>query len=273
MKNIRLLALDLDGTALRSDNTLSKNVKCAIERAADSGITVVAASGRPYGAMPAEILNMPAVSFFIASNGAAVHDRSGAKIYSRLLKEHDVTAILELTEAYDLIWEAFSEGETCTDSRYYNNPEGYGCSKAYVDYVRSSRGCSDNMRQYIYDNRKSLDSVEFVCTDETLRSRLRNEIESTLNGVYVTSSSRNFVEFMDGSATKANALRFICERMGVSPRNTAAAGNADNDVDMIKFSGFGAAVKNACGACKEAADVVVGSNDNDGIAEFIDSII
>lgn len=271
MGGIKLLALDLDGTALRSDNTLSAGVKRAIERAAESGITVVAASGRPYSAMPKEILAMDAVSFFIASNGAAVYDKSGNRIYSRLLKESDVLTLLELTGDYDLVWEAFTEGETCTDSRYYNDPESYGCSKAYVGYVRSSRGCSDNMRQYIYDNRKNLDSVEFVSTDSGLRNELRAMLERELSGVYVTSSSRNFVEFMDGEATKANALRFICGKLKIEPKNIAAAGNADNDVDMIKLAGLGAAVKNACRACIEAADAVVDSNDNDGVAELIES--
>ena len=50
-KKIKLLSLDLDGTTLRSDNTLSPKVKSAIETAIKNGIEVVAASGRPFGSM------------------------------------------------------------------------------------------------------------------------------------------------------------------------------------------------------------------------------
>lgn len=271
-KKIKLLALDLDGTALRSNNTLSDKVKSSIESAYNSGITVAAASGRPFSSMPKEILDMPEFEYYIASNGAAVYDSNGKRVRSVTLKEIDVIKILKITKGYDLIWEAFIEGETCTDIRYYNDPMNFGCTAAYVDYVRSSRGTSDDMRGYIYKNRVRLDSVEFVSTDSELRRKLWDKIESKIDSVYVTSSSKHFVEIMDGSATKANALRYICGLLNISLENTAAAGNADNDVDMIVEAGLGAAVKNASKKCLGAADVIVESNDNDGIVELIEMI-
>ncbi len=272
MNKINLLALDLDGTALKSNNTLSEAVKKAIENAYKSGIIIVAASGRPFASMPKAILDMPEFEYYIASNGAAVYDRNGKRLQSVTLNEYDVLKLLKLTESYDLIWEAFLEGETCTDSRYYNDPMSYGCSAAYVDYVRSSRGTSDDMRGYIYDNRKRLDSVEFVSIDRELREKLRYMMEKNIPTFYVTSSSRNFVEIMDGEATKANALRFICDLLNIPLEETAAAGNADNDVDMIVEAGLGVAVKNATPKCLNAADIMVESNDNDGIAELIEMI-
>ena len=272
-KNIKLLALDLDGTALKSNNTLSPVVKKAIERAAENGITVVAASGRPYGSMPEYILNMDAFKYFITSNGAGVYDDQGRRIKSVRLKDKSVLSILDLTKDYDLIWEAFLEGETCTDKRYYDNPQKYGCSAAYVDYVRNSRGCTDDMRGYIYNNRDRLDSIEFVSTDGELRKSIWNMIEKSVPDIYVTSSSTHFVEIMDSKATKANALRFVCDMLNIPLENTAAAGNADNDVDMIVEAGLGVAVKNACDNCKKFADLIVSSNDNDGIAELIEAIL
>ena len=242
---IKLLALDLDGTVLRSNNTLSDKVKSAIESANYSGITIAAASGRPFSSMPKEILDMPEFEYYIASNGAAIYDKNGKKLRSVTLKEKDVIKILKLTEDYDLIWEAFLEGETCTDIRYYNDPMSYGCTAAYVDYVRSSRGTSDDMRGYIYDNRKRLDSVEFVSIDRELREKLRYMIEKNIPTFYVTSSSKNFVEIMDGAATKANGLNFICDLLDIPLENTAAAGNADNDVDMIVEAGLGVAITTA----------------------------
>ena len=271
-RKIKLLALDLDGTVLRSNNTLSDKVKSAIESANYSGITIAAASGRPYSSMPNEILDMPEFEYYIASNGAAIYDSNGNKICSVTLKEKDVIKILKLTEDYDLIWEAFIEGETCTDVRYYNDPLSYGCSAAYVDYVRSSRGTSNDMRGYIYKNRGRLDSIEFVSTDNDLRRTLWDMIESNIDSVYVTTSSKHFVEIMDGAATKANALKFICDLLHIPLKNTAVAGNADNDIDMIVEAGLGAAVKNASPKCLGAADVIVESNDNDGIVELIEMI-
>lgn len=273
MKNrIKLLALDLDGTVLRSDNTLSPAVKAAIEKMILRGIEVAAASGRPFGSMHPDVMSIRGLRYVIASNGAAIYE-NGSRVRSITLNENDVIKLMELTEKYDLIWEAFRDGEICTDSRYFADPEKYGCTKAYVGYVRSSRAHCDNMRGYILDNRKSLDSVEFVCTDKKLRQRLWKEAEEKIPGLYITSSSKNFVEFMDKSATKRGGLLWLCERLNIELKNTAAAGNADNDVDMITAAGLGIAVANASKKCLAAADLTVKSNDEDGIAALRELIL
>lgn len=269
----RLLALDLDGTVLRSNNTLSPEVRDAIRRAVAHGVEVVVASGRPYGSMPREIMAIEGVNYVIASNGAAIYDGQGRRVYSRLLREADVLRLLDMTVGYDLIWEAFREGEICTDRRYYEDPVSYGCSAAYVDYVRSSRGCSDDMRGYIYRHRRSLDSVEFVCADAPLRQSLRAELEAALTGLYITSSSADFVEFMDRDASKSNAVRRVCALEGIALSDTAACGNADNDADMLRQAGVGAAVQNATPLCLAAADITIPSNDAHGVRDFIDSFL
>lgn len=269
----RLLALDLDGTVLRSNNTLSQEVKAAIHRAVAHDIEVVVASGRPYGSMPRDILAIEGLNYVIASNGAAIYDGRGNRIHSSLMSERDVLRLLELTKDYDLIWEAFREGEICTDRRYYEDPVSFGCSAAYVEYVRSSRGCSDDMRGYIYRHRQSLDSVEFVCSDAPFRQALRAELEAELTGLYITSSSADFVEFMDKSASKSNAMRRICAMENIPLSDTVACGNADNDADMLQQAGLGAAVQNASELCLAAADMVVASNDDHGVRDLINFIL
>lgn len=271
--DVRLLALDLDGTVLRSNNTLADEVKASVEAAIAHGIEVVVASGRPYISMPKEILAIEGINYVVASNGAAVYDGSGRRVISMPMKSDDVLRLLRLTEDYDLIWEAFLEGETCTDRRYYEDPVSYGCSEAYVDYVRSSRGCSNDMRGYILSHADCLDSVEFVCSDAALREPLRRMLERELDGLYITSSSADFVEFMDKNATKSNAVRSICKLESIPLINTAACGNADNDVDMIAQAGLGAAVKNATRRCLDAADITVSSNNDHGVKELIEMII
>ena len=90
---IELIALDLDGTALRSDNTLSPRIAEAVEAAAEKGIEIVAASGRPYGSMPKDFLKLSGVNYVISSNGAAVHDLSGNRIHETLMEEPEVLKI------------------------------------------------------------------------------------------------------------------------------------------------------------------------------------
>ena len=110
-------------------------------------------------------------------------------MHETLLKEAAVLRLLELTKNEDLIWEAFTDGATYTDNRYLRNPLRYGCTPAYIRYVQSSRGGLDDMRSYIYQNRRALDSVEYVCPDKALRESVRKMLEKNLRDVYITSSS------------------------------------------------------------------------------------
>ena len=270
---IKLIALDLDGTALRSNNTLSPAVATAIEKAAAHGIEVVAASGRPYGSMPKDVLRLEGVNYVISSNGAAIHDKTGRRIHETRLKEAAVLRILELTRNENLIWEAFTEGATYTDNRYLRDPLRYGCTPAYIGYVQGSRGGLDDMRRYIFENRHRLDSVEYVCPDRAKRERVRRMLETDLEDVYITSSSANFVEFMDAQATKSNALQWLCDALQIPLSQTAACGNADNDADMITCAGLKAAVANASPNCQAAAEIILLSNDNDGVAQLINMIL
>lgn len=272
-KEIKLIALDLDGTVLTDNNTLSDKVKRSLERAIASGIEIVAASGRPYGSMPKNVLGIKGLNYSITSNGAAVHDNSGRRIHSTLVSENDVISLLKITEGHDLIFEAYVKGLTYTDSRYTSNPLKYGCSEAYVDYVKASHGHIDNMREFIYNHRKELDSIEIICTNAKKRAHIRQLAEDSTSGFYITSSSENFIEFMDKSATKGNAVDWLCNYLDVKTENTCACGNADNDADMIEQSGFGAAVENASKLCLDCADIIVPSNNNDGVARLIEIIL
>ena len=270
---IKLIALDLDGTALRSNNTLSPAVAEAIEKAAANGIEIAVASGRPYGSMPQSVLRLKGVNYVISSNGAAIHDKTGKRIHETRLKESAVLRLLELTKDFDLIWEAFLDGATYTDNRYLKKPLAYGCTPAYIGYVQNSRGGLDDMRSYIYENRRILDSVEYVCPDKDLRESVRKILEENLKDVYITSSSANFVEFMDKNATKSSALKWLCDYLNIPLSQTAACGNADNDADMVACAGLKAAVANATEKCKKAAEVILPTNDNDGTAELIYRIL
>lgn len=273
MRKIKLLALDLDGTVLTSENRLPDPVRESLKKAIAEGIVLVAASGRPYGSMPKSILGLEGLAYCVTSNGACVYDGKGNKLSSSLLSFESVEKILELTEPYDLIFEAFIDGKTYTDKRYCDDPAAYGCSQAYVDYVKSSHGKIENMRAFVMEHKDELDSLEIACTDSSLRTMLRRKFETELEGVYVTSSSENFIELMSSTATKANGVRFCCEREGILPAQTASCGNADNDVDMIKFCGLGTAVGNASQKCLDCADMVLPTNNECGVCILIDTIL
>ena len=86
----------------------------------------------------------------------------------------------------------------------------------------------------------------------------------------VTSSITNNIEINDKTATKGEALRFLCRHLGVDVRDTMAFGDGSNDMSMIQAAGIGVAMANADPALQAAADFVTDTNDADGVAKAIE---
>lgn len=272
MKNIKLVALDLDDTTLRSDSTLDPFTKDALIKVINAGIEVVVASGRAYRSLPKEVLSIEGVRYAITSNGAAIEKvPGGERIMSRVLPENCVHEILHLfPDVYML--EAFVEGQPYSLKEYIDDPLSFGCPKDYVNYVQTTRLPADDMRKFIAENSTRLDSIDLICRNTAEKQSYYKKAKE-IAGVYVTSSSPRLVEISDSGAGKGRALRRLCELLGVRAENVAAFGNGDNDADMLSFAGFGAAVENATDVCKSAADYICESNNDLGVAKTLLSFI
>ena len=106
--DLRLIATDLDGTFLYDNETVSPANRAAIKAAADAGVIVAAATGRPFSAIPACIKAMPEFRYAITSNGTAVYDMHTGKCLRRItLPRGNALQILELTKS--VVAEAVSE--------------------------------------------------------------------------------------------------------------------------------------------------------------------
>ena len=271
LKNIRLIALDLDDTTLGSDSHLAPETEKALKRAVKAGIEVVVASGRAFKALPAEVLGIGGISYAITTNGASIeHVPDGRRIMSLSLKPGSVMRILELFGSERL--EAFVDGQPYCDAEYAADPLRYGCAPAYVEYVRTTRKPVADMHGFILQNIDRLDSIDVLSKPGAHHDELRKKA-GMLENVYVTSSSPRLVEISDADAGKGAALKRLCAMLGVPAEHTAAFGNGDNDADMLRFAGLGVAVKNASKSCLEAADYVCASNDELGVAQMINKIV
>ena len=271
LKNIRLIALDLDDTTLGSDSHLAPETEKALKRAVKAGIEVVVASGRAFKALPAEVLGIGGISYAITTNGASIeHVPDGRRIMSLSLKPGSVMRILELFGSERL--EAFVDGQPYCDAEYAADPLRYGCAPAYVEYVRTTRKPVADMHGFILQNIDRLDSIDVLSKPGAHHDELRKKA-GMLENVYVTSSSPRLVEISDADAGKGAALKRLCAMLGVPAEHTAAFGNGDNDADMLRFAGLGVAVKNASKSCLEAADYVCSSNDELGVAQMINKIV
>ena len=270
-KKIKLIALDLDDTTLRSDASLAPETAEAIALAQSKNIEVVIASGRAFKSLPKAVLAIDGLRYAISSNGAAIENiADGTRLMSFTLKPQSVQEILDVFAGER--FEAFIDGQPYCDVDYHADPLRFGCSIAYVDYVRTTRLPVDDMPAFIKENIERLDSIDVLC--QTVRHK--NELwdrAKRLQGVYVTSSSPRLIEISDSRAGKGAALKRLAQMLSVAPEHIAAFGNGDNDVDMLSFAGLGIAVANASEKCLAAADCICPENDENGVAQTIEKLL
>jgi hydroxymethylpyrimidine pyrophosphatase-like HAD family hydrolase len=91
--------------------------------------------------------------------------------------------------------------------------------------------------------------------------------------LFVTRSLPHYVEVGGLEGTKSRALEFLCARWGIDPGRVIAFGDADNDIDMLRFAGRGVAVGGMTREVREAADEVVPNVDEDGVAGYVEKLV
>jgi hypothetical protein len=104
-------------------------------------------------------------------------------------------------------------------------------------------------------------------------SALKQIQESVQNVATGTFSKPNYLEILPVGVNKAKALTQVAVVFGLELSEVAAVGDGPNDLEMLSEAGFAIAMGNASDRVKRAADLVVGSNDNAGVAEAVQTIL
>lgn len=264
------IALDLDGTTLDHQGNLSRENRTAIEYAISLGVHIIIASGRAFQSLPKSVTEIPGIEYAVTSNGASVCQVStGEKLQNYMLEKKVIHKILELTQDEEIVYEAFIDGHAYADIAYVNDPVRYGASPEAVEYVKGTRQFVEDMPAFMKAHAGELESMDIVVRNLELKKRICNKLECISDMIYLTSSVDQLVEIADKNAGKASGLRYLKEHLQIPREHMAAFGNADNDIDMIEYAGYGYAVENASDNCKRAADYIVRSNDQDGAAQGI----
>lgn len=271
---IKCIALDLDGTTLCSDKSISQATHRAICKAIRGGIQVVVASGRCLDALPQSVTGISGISYAITSNGAAIYDLETKECLRRLtLTGESVDKILEITKNVEVVYEAFWEGVPYGDKDYVADPLAHGAMPYAVNYIHTTRQPVDDIQAFLKEHKEELDGLDIITRDMGLKKKMWDIFQQELLEVYITSSVENRIEIANYKAGKHSGLKYILDKIKASPEEAAAFGDADNDIEMLSYVKYGMAVENASKRCKEAAYCIVPSNMDDGVALGIEKLL
>lgn len=272
-KNIRLIAMDLDGTTFNSAGDISERTVAALESAARMGVHIVVSTGRSYASLPDHIKGVKGIEYAITSNGAHVNIvQSGEQIYSDYLDPGAVEEIVHLKDDTGADIEVFIDGRAYTDESYYNDVKENGCPYRNADYVIWSRRPVPDITAMMLEHKAEIENVNLIYPDLDLLEEAKPKVNALRNAT-ITSSFINNIEVGGPNTSKKTALLWLMNKLGVEPEELMCCGDAPNDIAMVELAGIGVAVANAWGGLKEHADYITASNDDNGVAKAIERFV
>ena len=272
-KQIKMVGLDMDGTLLTSDKTLSEYTKKVLIEAMEQGCYVLLATGRPISGIPDDLLHFPGMKYTVTSNGARIFNiETGECIHECLLPVDKACEVLDIFADYDHLQEAFVNGRGYTKKASLDQVERYFFTEAAVDYMRRTRTPVVDVKEKILELGQLPDKVQGVFADMTERQEAEDRV-SRIPGLVATSALGNNVEVNAVGADKGLGLLKLGEILGISRDEIMACGDGTNDSSMILAAGVGVAMGNAVDEVKAIADYITLTNDEDGVAKAIEKFV
>lgn len=243
MSSYKLLALDMDGTLLDNEHSISQENRRWIAKAREAGITVMLATGRNLPSVMPYFQQLELDGPLVTVNGSDVWLRPGELLQRTLLRPEAVPELVRLARHCGVkFWGHAVEG-TFRQDRWPDQEEAFQWFSFAVH--------SENKEHLEWIRRES----------------------SRIGAFEISNSHPCNLEFNPPGIHKASGVGKVCEMLGISMDEVIAAGDSINDLALIRAAGLGAAMGNAQEEVKRAADTVAPANTEDGVAVLIQRYI
>lgn len=273
--NIKLIAMDLDGTTLLDDHrSFSPVLVSALESARSKGVMIVPATGRQFGMLPPMLKEHPVwETYAILCNGGQIRNiQTGEILHSLALSGDTLKALLSLSREFDLPVE-FSANSRLHLTRESAEAQRLDPTIAFhVNTILPQYGIiEESLDHMCTDKDLPVEKVNIQCVPTQLRTTLEQRLQAI--NVSAVWSSKNTLEITHIDATKGNALKKLCRILDIPTDSVMAMGDSGNDISMLQLAGLGVAMENAPDFVKAKADVVTQRNTEDGAAHAIERYV
>jgi len=271
-ENIGALALDLDGTILAPGAVLSERMIAAINKCVQRGLKIIISTGRAIEAAERFRKLLGAEGPMVYYNGAVVAEIPAEMPEGRILR----TTLLDKKKAEFCVDLSRETGIYC--QIYLFNGKGIPLLAERDGPEREMYYKHTGILAELVDLKAVLNQGEFLgcvkamfLAEPEFFEKLRLRLDERLGkSVYIAQTLRTFLEVMDAKVSKGQGLSFAMERLSLKREEVIAFGDEENDIPMFANAGFSVAPSNAKDAVKAKADLVVGSNAEDGVAIFLE---
>lgn len=271
MMDIRLVALDLDGTLMPQSQIISPRTRAAVARAQEHGLEIVCTTGRALSEMGCVFEQLPPMRYACCCTGAYVTDlRTGENISSTPLSAQQGREIYAALREYNCLIHYFSDGAVRNDRQTQARflPHYPAALRALLEQTHV---CEEDLDAYVAAYSGPVDKLYVNFLDASERDAAFQRVQDM--GYYVTDAGFVDFEIMHSGVDKATALSALAAHLGVSGEQVCAIGDSGNDVPMLRWAGLGVAMGNAAPGVQAEADYVTADNEHDGVADVLDRLL
>ena len=258
--------LDMDGTLLHSDHSVSELTKATLRALTGKGIWVILVSARPLNAVLPTFheIGIPESYPIITLNGSYIVEKE-QPIFQAMIDLPTVVAVAEqvrpfkATIAYYLQREWYSEvNDAWTEHE-----------QKIMDVKIKVAPLAELVKEWAARN--IAPNKMMVMSEPPAIAEIQKHLRSLYDGrLNIYPSKPTYLEVMDLKGSKSNAVKFVSERLGLDRSEIIAMGDNYNDIEMIKYAGMGVAMGNAPDDIKANADYVTDTNNNDGVQKALE---
>jgi hypothetical protein len=267
LKNIKLVVSDLDGTIKDSDQPIHPETIATFAKLNDLDIYFTLASGRSLASLRpyAEELNIRIP--LVLANGCIIQSMDG-EIHHREFMPPEVTRkLFEITDRENSDMVIFVDDHLYFKKMTTNIDRIFGRIRDDITEIGTWKEMEDrieSVNKFMILDWENLDRLDRL--EEVFSRELDGKAEYLRTNIH-------HLEVMPNGVSKATGLQYLCKELGITMGEILAFGDFDNDAEMLKAVGFGAAVENATDNTKANADLIIGSCAENGPAVFLNQLI
>lgn len=258
MPNHKLYIFDIDGTILTTDYQVLPSTRKVMALLREKGKQIILASARSPKAIDPIVKELDLERFYVSLNGAFVVQKDHV-LYEKSMPGQALQRVIDLAQQAGLsvnvysTWDWFIEKEDKWSSHE-------GKMVGYYAQVRDLQTVEQAHKILL------LGDQDRIITTQKLLCEQVPEVSATL-------SIPNYLEVVDATVNKGNALDTVSTLLDIDSKDIVAFGDGENDRAMLEKAGFSVAMGNAHPSLKKIADFVTSSNNQDGVLEAVMRII
>lgn len=270
LKNkIKLVGMDLDGTLLNDDKNLCDGAEEIINSLAERGIYFVPITGRPYSGIPECVKNLDAVEYIISSNGARIiKSKTDEELFSFALSNKKSLELIEIMQSSNCMFEAFADNVGYVEQELYDYYVKEFTGTSIGKYIFSSRKTTQSIEKLFAGTNRQADEIFVTCETPDIRLDILKKIEN-IQGIQHCLLGDRFLEITKKGTDKGEALKVLCDYLGVDLKDTIAFGDGENDLQFLEKAGYAVAMENAVPRVKGKADIITKTNNDNGVCEVL----